>query len=205
MGKNMIKNIVFDISNVLAPFRFKEFLFEKGFDGNMIKRIYKASAMTPYWVEFEKGRISEKAVVEAFVKCDPEIEKELHLAFDSVKGIMGVYDYSEAWIEALKKAGYRVYCITNFTPAGYYQCYDNISFVEKMDGSVFSFKEGYVKPEPEIYKILLERYGLKAEESVFIDDTEENVRGAEALGFTGIVFKGYEDAMQQLAAAGVQL
>ena len=52
----MIRNIVFDISNVLAPFRFKEFLAEKGFDGTMIKRIIKASAMTPYWTEFEKGK-----------------------------------------------------------------------------------------------------------------------------------------------------
>lgn len=195
----MIKNIVFDISNVLAPFRMKEFLLEKGFDEIMIKRLYKASAMTPYWVEFEKGLISESKVIDAFVKCDPEIEKELHLAFDSVNGIMGEYDYSVGWIEALKKAGYGVYCITNFTPAGYYQCYDKISFVEKMDGSIFSFKEGYVKPEPEIYKLLLDRYALKAEESVFIDDTEANVRGAEALGFKGIVFKGYEDAVQKLA------
>ena len=142
---SMIKNIVFDISNVLAPFRLKEFLAEKGFDGDMAKQIYKASVFSPYWVEFERGKISEKEVIDSFVKCNPKIEEEIHLAFDSVKGIMGEYDYSVAWIEALKKAGYGVYCITNFTPAGYYQCYDQISFVEKMDGGIFSFQEGYVK------------------------------------------------------------
>lgn len=200
----MIKNIVFDISNVLVPFRFKEFLLEKGFDESMVKRIYKASAMTPYWVEFEKGAISEKEAVDGFANSDPEIEKEIHLAFDSISGIMGEYDYSVAWIEALKEAGYGVYCITNFTPSGYQQCYDKISFIERMDGRVFSFQEGHVKPEPEIYKVLLERYNLKAEECVFIDDTEVNVRGAEALGFKGIVFMGYNDAIQKLAALGVK-
>lgn len=195
----MIKNIVFDISNVLAPFRFKEFLAEKGFDGPMIKRIIQASAMTPYWTEYEKGKLTYEEAMAAFAGTDPEIEEELHKAYDSCSGIMGKYDYTQGWIKTLKESGYKLYCITNFTPAGYEQCYDCISFIEEFDGCVFSFREGIVKPDPEIYKILLRRYGLKAEECVFIDDTEENVRSAEKLGFAGIVFTGYEDAAAKLA------
>ena len=195
----MIKNIVFDISNVLAPFRFKEYLAEKGFDKDMIKRIIKASAMTPFWTEFEKGNLTYDEAMNGFISVDPDIADELHKAYDSCAGIMGKYDYTEGWIRSLKDAGYRLYCITNFTPAGYEQCYDCISFVEKFDGCVFSFREGVVKPDPQIYRILLERYDLKAEECVFIDDTEENVRGAEKIGFKGIVFTGYEDAVAKLA------
>lgn len=195
----MIKNIVFDISNVLAPFRFKEYLAEKGFDGAMIKRIIKASAMTPYWTEYEKGKLTYEEAMDAFISMDPAIADELHKAYDSCSGIMGKYDYTEGWIGELKEAGYKLYCITNFTPAGYEQCYDCISFIEKFDGCVFSFREGIVKPDPEIYKTLLRRYNLKAEECVFIDDTEENVLSAEKLGLTGIVFTGYEDAVSRLA------
>ena len=194
----MIKNIVFDISNVLAPFRFKEFLAEKGFDGAMIKRIIKASAMTPYWTEFEKGKLTYEEAMNGFISTDPEIAAELHKAYESCVGIMGKYDYTEGWIKSLKEAGYRLYCITNFTPAGYEQCYDCISFIEKFDGCVFSFREGVAKPDLEIYKILLERYDLKAEECVFIDDTEENVLSAEKLGFKGIVFTGYKDTVDKL-------
>ena len=184
----------------MAPFRFKEYLAEKGFDKDMIKRIIKASAMTPFWTEFEKGRLSYDEAMNGFISVDPDIADELHKAYDSCAGIMGKYDYTEGWIKSLKDAGYRLYCITNFTPAGYEQCYDCISFVEKFDGCVFSFREGVVKPDPQIYRILLERYDLQAEECVFIDDTEENVRGAEKLGFKGIVFAGYEDAVAELAA-----
>ncbi len=198
----MIKNIVFDISNVLAPFRFKEYLAEKGFDGTMIKRIIKASAMTPYWTEFEKGKLSQEEAMAAFIGTDPDIADELHQAYDSCSGIMGRYDYTENWIDALKEAGYKLYCITNFTPAGYEQCYDCISFIERFVGCVFSFREGVVKPDPEIYRTLLRRYDLKAEECVFIDDTEENVRSAENLGFKGIVFTGYEDAVSALREIG---
>lgn len=203
MTIKMIKNIVFDISNVLAPFRFKEFLLEKGFEPAMVKRLVKASAMTPYWGEFERGKLTRDEVINAFISGDPEIADEIHKAFDSVAGIMGSYDYTKDWIASLKKAGYKIFCITNFTPAGYYECYDYISFVEELDGSIFSFKEGVLKPEAEIYKLLLDRYELKAEECVFIDDTEENVRGADAVGFSGIVFTGYEDAVEKLKALGV--
>ena len=194
----MIKNVVFDISNVLAPFRFKEYLAEKGFDTEMIKRIIKASAMTPYWTEFEKGKITQEEAMDAFISMDPDIADELHQAYDSCSGIMGKYEYTEGWIDSLKGAGYKLYCITNFTPAGYEQCYDCISFVERFDGGIFSFREGIVKPDPEIYRLLLSRYDLKAEECVFIDDTEENVLSAKKLGFNGIVFTGYEDAVSKL-------
>ncbi len=194
----MVKNIVFDISNVLAPFRFKEFLAEKGFDEAMIKRIIKASAMTPYWTEYEKGKLTYEEAIEAFLSMDPDIREELHKAYDSCSGIMGRYDYTEEWIDALKDAGYKLYCITNFTPAGYEQCYDCISFIERFDGCIFSFREGIAKPDPDIYMTLLRRYDLKAEECVFIDDTEENVLSAEKLGFAGILFTGYEDAIARL-------
>lgn len=199
----MIKNIVFDISNVLAPFRFQEYLIEKGFDAETIKRIYKASVMTPYWDEFERGKLSQEEVMKAFISCDPQIGDELHKAFDSVSGIMGTYDYTEEWINTLKAAGFNVYGITNFTPAGYEQCYDSISFIEKFDGTIFSFQEGIIKPEPEIYQLLIDRYNLRAEECVFIDDTEKNVLSAEKMGFHGIVFKGYESALSQLKELGV--
>ena len=89
----MIRNILFDISNVLAPFRFKEFLAEK-------------------------GKLTYEEAIEAFLSVDPDIRNELHKAYDSCSGIMGRYDYTEGWIDALKDAGYRLYCITNFTPAG---------------------------------------------------------------------------------------
>ena len=195
----MIRNIVFDISNVLDQFRFKEFLAEKGFDGPMIKRIIKASAMTPYWTEYEKGKLTYDEAIDAFAGTDPEIKDELHKAYDSCSGIMGKYDYTQGWIKTLKEGGFKLYCITNFTPAGYEQCYDCISFVEEFDGCVFSFREGVAKPDPEIYKRLLKRYDLKPEECAFIDDTEENVISARKLGMAGIVFTGYEDAAAKLA------
>ncbi len=74
-GKKMIRNIVFDIGGVLADFRMKEFLMEKGLDAPMIRRVLKASVMNPYWGKFERGEATEEETLRAFAAADPEIEK----------------------------------------------------------------------------------------------------------------------------------
>ncbi|MBQ9061556.1 MAG: hypothetical protein IJ121_01825 [Eubacterium sp.] len=61
----MIKNIVFDIGNVLADFRIMEFLTEKGLDVPTIKRVIKASVMNPYWGKFERGEVTEEETLQA--------------------------------------------------------------------------------------------------------------------------------------------
>ena len=61
-----------------------------------------------------------------------------------------------------------------------------------------------MKPEPEIYQTLLAKYGLKAEECVFLDDRQVNIDGAKAQGMEGIVFTSYEDAVERLKEYGVK-
>ena len=72
-----------------------------------------------------------------------------------------------------------------------------------MDGGILSCREKVIKPDAEIYRILLSRYSLKAEESVFIDDTGKNVDAAEALGIHGICFKSRKQAEEELRQLGV--
>ena len=73
-----------------------------------------------------------------------------------------------------------------------------LKFVKNVDGKVVSAFVKSVKPEPEIYKILLDTYSLTPDECVFIDDREDNVEGAVKAGMHGIVFKNFEDANQKL-------
>ena len=79
----MIRNIVFDIGGVLADFRLMEFLTEKGFDVPMIKRILKASVMSPYWGSFERGELTEEETLRGFASLDPENEGNLRTAFSN--------------------------------------------------------------------------------------------------------------------------
>ena len=199
----MIRNIIFDIGNVLTDFRWKEFLSDRGFSEEMTARIARASVLTPLWDEVDRGVWDTEKLMQEFIRRDPEIASELRLAFDNVKGMVTKRDYAIPWIQRLKTHGYKVYYLSNFSIKAYEDCQDALDFIPFMDGGILSCREKVIKPDAEIYRILLSRYSLKAEESVFIDDTGKNVDAAEALGIHGICFKSRKQAEEELRQLGV--
>lgn len=199
----MIRNVVFDIGNVLADYRIKEFLQEKGLDGPAIRRVLKASVMNPYWGRFERGEVSEEETIRAFIEADPGIERELRIAFTDLGGMLTIKDYAIPLVKSLKGAGYRVFYLSNYSKKAYDECGESLAFMPFMDGGLISFRVGMTKPSPEMYRRLLDDYGLRADECVFVDDTPENVEAARAQGFAGIAFSSYEQLVGELAGLGV--
>lgn len=194
----MIKNIVFDIGNVLVDFNLKGFLTAKGFEPEMIKRILKASVMSPYWEAFERCDLTEDEAMKAFVSLDPEIEKELYRAYDNIHGMLTIRSFAIELVKDLKAKGYGVYYLSNYSSKAFRECSDSLAFMEYMDGGCLSFQEKMTKPDVNFYKLFLDKYGLTAEECVFVDDTPINVETAEQLGFKGIVFETYEGTMKEI-------
>lgn len=199
----MIKNIIFDIGNVLTDFRWADFLRDKGFDDEMIDRIAAASVRNPLWFELDRGVWTESQLMEAFIKEAPELERELHIAFDEVCGMVTPRAYAIPWIQELKDKGYRVWYLSNFSRKVELECSEALSFMPLMDGGILSYKEHLVKPDAAIYQLLLERYGLLADECIFLDDTLENVTAGEKLGIHGIHFITMEQAEAELRKLGV--
>ncbi|MCI9230835.1 MAG: HAD family phosphatase [Lachnospiraceae bacterium] len=200
----MIRNIIFDIGNVLTDFRWKGFLQDKGFDEAMVERIAKASVQTPLWNEIDRGVWSLEELMQAFIAKDPEIEEELRRAYGNVTGMVTKRDYAIPWMKELKEKGYRVYYLSNFSEKAYEDCADALDFLPYMDGGILSYREKVVKPDPEIYRRLLSRYSLEAGESVFLDDTAANVEAARALNLYGICFQTKEQAEEELRGLGVR-
>lgn len=194
----MIRNIIFDIGNVLTDFRWKEFLEDKGFDEAMVKRIAKASVQSPVWNEIDRGVWSMEELMQAFIRQDPEIEEELRRAYGDITGMVTKRAYAIPWIQELREKGYRVYYLSNFSEKAYEDCADALDFLPYTDGGILSYREKLVKPDPEIYRRLLSRYSLEAQESVFLDDTAMNVEAAERLGIHGICFRTKEQAEEEL-------
>lgn len=196
----MIKHVIFDIGNVLTDFRWHDFLTDKGFSEEMIKRIAKASVESPIWREFDRGAWPEEELHAAFIANDPEIEEELELAFGNITGMVTLRDYAIGWVQGLKERGYGVWYLSNFSRKAEIQCADSLAFLPYMDGGILSYQEKMVKPDPEIYKLLLKKYDLKASECVFIDDTAVNVEAAKKQGIYGIVFGTKEQVDAELEA-----
>lgn len=201
----MVKNIIFDIGNVLTDFRWREFLQDKGFEEAMIDRIAEATVLSTAWCEYDRGVWSDEQIVDAFVKNDPAIEWEIHRAFDDFDNLVTPREYAVPWIKALKDKGYRVLYLSNFSRKAEIECAESLAFIPYTDGGILSYRDQLIKPDAAIYELLLSRYGLVAEESVFLDDTPVNVEAAENVGIHGIHFKTKEQAEEELRKLGVNI
>ena len=199
----MIRNIIFDIGGVLADFEIVRFLSEKGFDSPTIKRIIKASVLSPYWGKFERAELTEEETLKGFVTMDPEIEQELYTAFSNIEGMLTIRDYAIPLVNRLKARGLRVYYLSNYSRKAYDECGGSLAFMPYMDGGIVSFQVGLTKPDPRVYQLFLERYGLRADECLFIDDTAKNISAAQEMGFSALEFKNYEELLAELARYGV--
>ncbi|WP_289284835.1 HAD family hydrolase [Parablautia intestinalis] len=198
MVKSMIKNIVFDIGNVLAGFAWQEFYLSFGFSEDIYEKLTKATIKSAFWNELDRGVLNDDELLEGFIRNDPSIEKEIREVFQSVEKMITRYDYAIPWVKELKDRGYGIYVISNFSHKAYIECADALDFLKETDGAILSFQEKLIKPMPEIYQLLTKRYGLKAQECVFIDDTAKNVDAAVKEGMKGIVFHTLEQVKTEL-------
>ena len=101
-------------------------------------------------------------------------------------------------VQRLKAAGYRVFGLTNWSSETFPLVRDKYPIFSLMDGMVVSGEEHLLKPFAAIYNCLLERYGLRAEESLFVDDNLANVEGARAVGMQGVQFISAEELERTL-------
>lgn len=202
--EEMIKTVIFDIGNVLAGFAWEEYFFSFGYPEEIFQRLKKATVGSSAWQEHDRGALTDDEILELFVKNDPGIEKELKETLGNIKGMVVKYDYAIPWVKELKKKGYQVLVLSNFAAKAYRDCRDALGFLDYVDGGILSFRDKVVKPEPEIYRLLLERYHLDPEECVFLDDTEKNLLAAGKFGIHTIHFINKDQALEELRRLGVE-
>ena len=194
----MIKTVIFDIGNVLTDFAWQEMYKEKGLGGETYERVAKATVQSSYWCELDRGVLTFEEVMERFVSLDAEMEEEIRRVLADTHGIVTGRAYAVPWVCSLKERGLKVYVLSNFSEKIWRDCKDALEFYEYTDGGIISYREHLIKPDLQVYRLLLERYGLEANECVFIDDLNENVYAAKNLGINGIVFENYEQAKKEL-------
>lgn len=200
----MITTIIFDIGNVLAGFTWKAHYEKFGYEEEMVERIARATVKNPAWNEFDRGAMSAEEIVQAFVRADPEIEQEIRRVLGDVSTMITRYDYAIPWIQELQGKGYRVLYLSNFSEKAETDCAHALDFIPYMDGGILSYQEKVIKPMPEIYQLLIDRYGLTPEECVFMDDTPANLAGAEKFGIHTIHFQDQAQAIAELRKLGVK-
>ena len=141
--------------------------------------------------------------MDGFIRNDPELAPVIRTCLSSYRGMLRTYDYTVPWIKELKQKGYGVYYLSNMPAVAIRDCADDLKFIEETDGGILSYREQIIKPEPAIYRLLMERYDLRPEECVFLDDSEKNIKTACDLGMHGILFQNKAQACENLRKLGV--
>lgn len=197
---------VFDIGNVLIGWEPRNLYRRLLADDPERVEWFLENVCTPAWnLEQDRGR-SFADGVSLLVRDFPHLESHIR-AYDERwhETVTGAIDGMAPLVERLKRNGHRLYAITNFNRDKFRETRTRFPVLDGFDGIVVSGEEGLVKPDPAIYRLLFDRYGLKASDCVFIDDNEANVAGARAAGMTGLRFTGADRLAGDLRDLGFRL
>ncbi len=177
------KQIIFDLGGVLFarnPQRCTE-EFRRFFD------FVRAPQMPEFWEEYDRGTWSLEQTKEALCRingCPPEVcDRYVEQAIALQEPVRP----TELLVEELKRAGYGLYVLSNMSRE-FIDYLRHFDVYRLFDGEVVSCEVLTVKPEPRIYEILLERYGLNPQESLFVDDRPANLDTARSLGLRTFLF-----------------
>ncbi len=194
----MIKNVIFDIGQVLTSFSILDYFKGFGYSEEMSKRLADATMHSSWWCELDRGVFSNEEILSFFISEAPELEADIRKTLTHMTGLVKPKETAIPWIRSLKERGYHVYYLSNFSDILTKDCPESLAFLPETDGGILSFRDQMIKPNPDIYQLLLQRYGLTADQCVFIDDTRRNLPIAEKLGIHTIWYRTQEQAEAEL-------
>lgn len=199
------QTLVFDIGNVLIEWD-PRFLYRKIFADEAEMEWFLGHVCTSTWnLEQDRGRTMADAVAWLVARY-PAYEAAIR-AFDTrwLETVSGPIPGSVDLLARARTTGIPDYAITNFSHEKFPIAKAHFPFLEGFRGTIVSGEEKLLKPEPEIYRLFLDRYGLEAADCVFIDDSSANVEGARAVGMHAVHFTGPELLAADLRAFGFPL
>ncbi len=196
----MIKNVVLDMGNVLLDFR-PEFVLDAFCSSEEEKDVIRKELFNgPEWKMGDRGDIKDK---DRYGLVKPRVPEKYHKALKDCADKWGIcmdpLEGAREFCEALKNKGYKVYVLSNASDL-FYDYFPKFLPLDFFDGVFVSSDYLMLKPDVEIYKTFLDKYGLKGEECLFIDDRQDNIEGAGKAGLNTFRFTGdYEAVLNQLA------
>lgn len=200
----MIKNLIFDFGKVLVDYDFEAYF------RRFIPDAERCKAFTPIVYNEDIQAVLDReerpfdVIMEEVIDNNKEFEKELrifneHFPEIVTNEVVGMYEL----LSQLKSEGYKLYGLTNWC-SKVHLTIAQFPIFKLLDGKIISSEEKVIKPEPEIYMRLFEKYDLKPEECVFTDDKAINIEGGRQVGMQGIVFenaKQYESELRKILAS----
>ena len=195
-----IRNIVFDFGGVLIDWN-PRYLYRTYFNDDREMEYFLSHVCTGEWnAEHDRGRTFDEGV-RLLEERFPQYSEAIRLYRDGWESMLnGEFPGTVALLMKLKKLGYGIYGLTNWSAETFPIALSKYPVLHRFDGIVVSGQEKLIKPDPRIFGILLERYGLNAGECIFIDDSPANIETAARLGFNTVLFDNIGNVTRRVAA-----
>ena len=199
---NNINTIIFDFGGVLIDWN-PRYMYRDEFEENSEMEDFLSKVCTDDWnLQQDKGRSLAEGTRILQHKF-PEHVVKIQLYYDQwEKMIKGDIPQNVALLRKLKEK-YKLYGLTNWSAETFPIVFKQYSFFQLFDGIVISGEEKLIKPDKKIFELILERYHLKAENSLFIDDNVNNIQAAKEMGFATIHVLEKTDLKRELYALGL--
>ncbi|MGH9936805.1 MAG: HAD family hydrolase [Blastocatellia bacterium] len=201
---NSKQAVVFDLGGVLIDWNPRH-LYRKMFGGDeeAMER-FLSEVCSPEWnARQDEGRPFAEAT-EALIARHPEQAEFIRAFFDRWPEMVGgEIERTVEILDELKRDGYKIYALSNWSAETFPHARKRFQFFDWFDLTVISGEIGLVKPNREIFDFLLEKTGKRAEECVFIDDSQANAVAARELGFDAIHFRSPRQLRDELMKRGI--
>lgn len=201
----LIRNIIFDIGNVLLNFKPQQFLRRFTNDDVRIKDFMTNIIKTELWVNLDRGDISLQEALDKYLERYPE-ESNLILAFfNHWKDMLTPITQNIQILRELKSNDYKIYLLSNYIKEAFDYVVERNEFFSIVDGKVISCEIKSAKPDARIYQSLLDQYNLNPEQCVFIDDIESNLTQAHSLNMKTIHYLENTNLRSELRKLNVKI
>jgi putative hydrolase of the HAD superfamily len=195
-------NIVFDLGGVVVLWQPDQIIRATFEDKRTREKVKLEIFEHPDWLDLDRGVLdTSEAIERAAVRTklpDAMIRELFHQIPPSLTPVFETINL----IRSVKRNGHKVFALSNIHLASIEYIERMYSFLDLFDGIVISSRIQKVKPDAEIFEYLLNKYGLVAEETIFIDDTEANLMGAVKLGIQPIRFETPDQCEEELKRMG---
>lgn len=199
-----MKNIIFDLGNVLLSFHPEEYL-SQFYDKKTLEDLMIIIFCSDEWLELDLGNMLIQEVIDRFCQQHPQYQQEITFVLNNWTDMLCPIKENVNILKQLKNQGYSLYMLSNFHIEAFKNMQNKYDFFQLFDGGVISGFEHIIKPNHKIYQLLIERYHLNPAESLFIDDSLGNIIASKDLGIDGIHL-GYDvDLKNELIKKGIQL
>lgn len=194
----MVKNIIFDLGNVLLDFSPVSYLKDLGFNESQVSKLNSLVFKSKEWLMLDRGTISEKEAVEIWQQRSPDLKEEISLVMNGWKKILNLKTETLEILKSLFEKNYKLYVLSNFHQQAFEYVRQKYNFFKYFDALVISAEVNLIKPEPEIYDYILNKFNLNPAETIFIDDSKENIEAALKKGIRVIHFTDAESLKKEL-------